>query len=457
MADIYVRYPYDPTGKNPDNLVSGELHPLPVVSGFPYKIITMDNGGFYAKTCRVYDSNYNPLTENVDYVLTYRYAHLSQMLGLEIVNDIVFLDQSRVGSVYVSAQIVGGDVAFSLTGITDYVEWYNRQEAGYIPRMFDYNGNEPVWKPGELDKERWRLDTFQPFNNEIYQLSRAVEGGRGISEDKFRKDILDEYNAFLDMFNDRLQNHIDDKDNPHDTDKSHVKLDLLQNFDLATVEQSNQGVSNTRYQTPELSWATLNTNALAPLNQHIGNTRNPHQTTPDKIDAPTKAVVDNTIATKYFNNETVANTNLFVDGTTSFTYTQYFNHVRNNIPATNFVSGTDEGYLSPYRLGLGNPSATTVLRSGPTPMWQSIDLLIMEAEPKISPGLLIKAYPAGTTPTNAFNNAIQDPWAYTASIGSIICYRLTDSYTWGAGNGALVKENSVLYVAYKSANGWVQI
>ncbi|ABY63047.1 virion structural protein [Pseudomonas phage 201phi2-1] len=455
MADIYVKYPYDPTGKNADNLVSGELHTLTPVSGFPYKIITMNNGGFYARTCRVYDADYNRLVESVDYILTYRYAHLSQMLGLEVVNDIVFLDQSRVGSVYISAQMVGSDVAFSLTGIPDYVEWYSNQEAGYLPRMFDYNGNEPEWGPGELDKERWRLDTYQPFNNEIYELSRAAEGGRGVGEDNFRKQVKDKYNAFLAMFTDRLQRHIDDKDNPHVTTKNHLKLGLLQNYRLATVTESRQGVSNALYQTPELSWQTIDALAMQPLNSHITNYSNPHQTTPEKIDSPRKTVVDSTIASKYLDNETVANANLFMNGATGFTYSQYYAAVRSNIPAASFaVIG---GYLNPYRLGRGSPASNTVLRSGPNPSWQTIDSLIIEAKPRAAPGLMAMAFPGGTTPSNAFNAAIQQPWAYTANLGSIICYRLTDTYVWGAGNGAWGTSHSVLYVAYKSAGGWVQV
>lgn len=460
MADIYVKYPYDPTGKNADNLVSGELHTLAPVSGFPYKIITMKNGGFFARTCRVYDADYNRLTESVDYILTYRYAHLSQMLGLEVVNDIVFLDKSRVGSVYVSAQMVGGDVAFSLTGIPDYVAWYATQEVGYVPRMFDFNGNEPVWGPGELDQERWRLDTYQPFNNEIYELGRATEGGRGVGEDKFRKDVKDKYLAFLDMFTDRLQRHIDDKQNPHVTTKAHIKLGLVQNYRLASVQESRQGTSNGFYQTPELSWQTLDSLALQPLNLHVTNYANPHQTTPEKIDSPRKNVVDDTISGKYLDTETVANTNTFMNGGTPFTYSEYFNYVRSNLLAGNFTSAVltaGAGYLSPYRMGRGIPNVNAVLRSGPNPSWQSIDSLIIEAQPKVSAGLLHLSFPTGTSPTNAFNQAIIHPWAYTASTGSIICYRIYEQYVWGAGNGTYTSGHSVLYIAYKSPNGWVQV
>lgn len=460
MADIYVKYPYDPTGRNPDNLVTGELHSLTPITGFPYKIITMNNGGFFARSVRVYDANYNRLVESVDYILTYRYAHTSEMLGLQVCSDIIFLDQTRVGNVFISAQMVGGDVAFSLTAIPDYVTWYKTQPVGYVPRMFDYNGNEPVWLPGELDKERWRLDTYEPFNNEIYEFSRAVEGGRGVGEDGFRKAVRAKYDEFLTRFNDRLANHIADKNNPHQTTKDLVDLGLVNNYRLATIAESRNPQSNELYQTPALTWQTLDALAYVPMNAHINNFNNPHQITPEKLDAPRKEVVNATAASKYAKTEKVANANNFTDGSTSYGYYSYYSFIRSNIPALNFVSGGANGYLNPSRLGNGTPGPNTVLRAGTVPRWVTVESLIAEYKPRSSAGLLMldtSVVPPSTSPSAAFNIAISQPWAYTASEGSIICYKLNHSYYWGTGNGAGVLNYIDINVAYKSASGWVQV
>lgn len=229
---------------------------------------------------------------------------------------------------------------------------------------------------------------------------------------------------------------------------------------MATTAEARQGTANGVYQTPELTWQTLDNHALVPLNIHVTNYKNPHKTTPEKIDSPRKPVVVSTLAGKYLDTEIVANTNAFMNGNTAYTYSAYFNYVRSNLLAGSFTSAlstTGAGYLSPYRMGRGIPNVNSVLRAGPNPTWQSIDSLIIEAKPKVSSGLLYKTYPVGTLPVNAFNAAIQDPWAYTASEGSIICYRLQDAYQWGAGNGAVVTYPTVLYIAYKSANGWIQV
>lgn len=457
MADILVRYQYDPTGRNPDNLVQGELHSLTPVTGFPYKIITMNHGGFYAKGARVYDASYNRLIEGEDYILTYNYAHQSTMLGLKIVNDIVFLNKARVGNVYVSAQVVGGDQAFSLTGIQDYVAWYKTQPTNYVPQMYDYDGNEPEWLPGELDKERWRLDTYEPFNNEIYQIARSAQGGRGIGEEKFRSDVQTEYQKFLDKFNSRLQDHIDNKNNPHTDVKSDIGLGMLQNLKLATDAESRAGTSNALYQTPLLSWATLDALAVTPLNNHIANFNNPHKTTAAKIDAPSKSVVDTTVNGKYTDTETVANSNALLNGSTPISYTQFYNNCRTNIPATNFIAGGGNGYLNPYRLGGGIPGPGAVLRSGANPQWVQFDALLVENNIAAAPGCLTLDFASSVTPAQAFAEAMAQPFASSAINGSIICYSLYSTLEWGAGNGIYTTRNWVTNVLYKTPSGWVQV
>lgn len=455
MADIYVRLPYDPTGRNPNNLVSGELHTLVATSGFPYKIIDMVNGGFYARSVRVYDADYNRLTPEVDYILTYRYAAFSQKVGLDVCSDIVFLDPARTGSVYVSAQMVGGDVAFSLTAIADYVAWFKTQPSGYVPKQFDYSGNEPVWGPGELDKERWRLDTFQPFNNEIYQFARAVEGGNGNYEDAFRKRIQDKYQEFLNLFTDRLQRHIDDKDNPHKTDKTILGLGLVSNYRLATADESILATSNELYQTPELSWQTVNKWAMSPLVAHTGSTSNPHETTPAKIDSPTKAVVNASVQSKYGRHETVSNANLLTDTVTNWTYLDFYNYCRLNIPASNFAVGGTNGYMSPARIGRGNPNNNTVLTSDGN--WVDWSSLMAQYAVKGAAQLKIFNFAISTPPDQAHAMAVSDPWAATARIGSMMLYRLSNTLTWGVGNGTGTTTQNFVYMSYRTASGWIRL
>ena len=453
MSNIRVRLSYDPTGRNPDNLIGSEAHDLKPVSGFPYKIIELEHGGYYAKSLRVYDANYNKLTLGQDYIITYRHDVLSRELGLEICSAIVFLNKTRTGNVFTSAQMVGGDMAFSLTVIPNYVTWYGQQGANYVPQSNDFNGNEPQWQPGELEKERWRLDTFEPFNNEIYEMRRSVAGASGSYEQDYRDHVKADYNAFLDLFNDRLQRHIDDKANPHTDIKDDVGLSLMQNYEVASEAIARAGLSNVHYMTPLLSWATVDELAVKPLNLHIGNQQNPHQTTPAKIDAPIKTVVDAKANTKYLRNEQVANTDYFDNGVTPYTYAQYYNLARTNLPALGFLAGGANGYIDPRRLGRGNPTATTALNGdGVWVDWSSI--IVQHGAP---PSPVVVTVGAWSDRYAAHNFIVSQPWAYTVPVGSLALYYLDASVLWGAGNGGIYLPARTTCGSFKSASGWIII
>lgn len=454
MDNVKVRLSYDPTGRNSDNLIGSESHTLTPVNGFPYKIVTMEHGGFYTRSLRVYDASYKKLIPGTDYIVTYRYANISEQLGLNICSDVVFLDPARTGNVFLTAQMVGGDVAFSLTAIKDYADWFSRQPAGYKPKDNDFNGNEPLWKPGELDKERWKLDTFEPFNNEIYQLSRAIAGATGSYEQTFRDKVTADYNDFLDQFNDRLRLHIENKANPHQDTKEDVGLGQVENYGLADETAARAGTANNLYMTPLTTWLTVDEFALKPLGNHMRDFDNPHRTDPEKLQSPRKEVVNATAATKYLRNEQVADANLFTDGATNYGYSEYYKLARGNIPAANFVVGGANGLLAPQRLGRGSPTAKTILRSDG--LWVSWDALIVERGAPPSPQILILAGVFGSQAAG-HQAAISQGWAFTAPVGSMIFYKNSLSLLWGAGNGGYTNYHTVTNASYKSAAGWIQM
>lgn len=460
MSNIKVRLQYDPTGRNADNLVGSEAHDLKAVAGFPYKIITLDNGGFYTRSLRVYDSAYNKLSPGVDYIYTYRHAVLSQELGLNICSAIVFLDPTRVGTVYCSAQMVGGDAAFSLTVITDYVIWFNSQPVGYVPRNDDFNGNEPQWKPGELDIERWHLDTYQPFNNEIYDMARSINGATGPYEQDFRDHVLADYNAFLLLFNDRLQRHIDDKGNPHVDVKDDVGLGLVENYTVASEQIARAGQSNTTYLTPALSWAVVDEFAIKPMNNHINlRPANPHRTTPETIDSPVKTVVDAKANTKYLRNEQVVNADYFANSANpdpsseAYTYYDYYQYARSKIAALEFLAQNGGGFINPYRIGRGSPAGNTALNGDG--LWVTWDSIIVQQAPPPSPVVMICG--AFGDRNVGHNFVITQPWARTVPVGSVAFYYLDTLYWWGSGNGAIQLGGRTTCGSFKTASGWIMI
>lgn len=459
MANTYVRLAYDPTAKNPNNLIGSEPHTLKAISGFPYKIITMDNGGFYTQSVRVYDSNYDRLTLNTDYILTYRYVKASAAVGITICSDIVFLNEEMSGQVYVTAQMVGGDVAYSLTAIADYIDWFKQQPTGYIPKEYDFSGNEPVWQPGELEQARWELDTYQPFNNEIYEFGRATRGDTESYEQEFRDKVDVEYQKFLDQFTNQLTAHIEDKDNPHVDIKSQVNLGQVENYPLATEAEAIQAESNTLYVTPYTTWKSLGINALTPLYDHTGIiNKNPHRLTPLQLDSPTKTVVQTVLDAKYGRHETVADTSYLWDNNAPYSYNDYYAYARSNIPADNFVRGPGNTAIDPRRIATGTPNARTANQAG---AWVSWDSIIAANVGQASPQILVISGPGNfgqyASADAGHTAAVSQSWAYTAPIGSMIFYKNDAFYYWGVGNGVVYNGYVQVNASYKSAAGWIKM
>lgn len=108
---VYQRYMLDPTGTNPDNLVSGEEH---VLENLQYRFIVPKHGPFYSESVVVVDAVTNtPLVKTTkDVVGQYTIPVISQeatlKMGLEVADAILITDQSVATRVYVSYQTVGG-------------------------------------------------------------------------------------------------------------------------------------------------------------------------------------------------------------------------------------------------------------------------------------------------------------------------------------------------------------
>lgn len=453
MSDVIVQLPLDRTGRNPNNLVGSEKHVLAATAGFPYKVVVMDHGGFYVRSLRVYDANYNKLVADQDYIVTYVYKNASESTGIDICGAIVFLDKTRTGTVYCSAQMVGGDLCYSFTVVEDYVAFYKTKPVDYIPKWMDYVGNEPIWKPGELEQERWHLDTYQPFNNEVEKLAVVVEGGDGTEEDKYRAKVDQDYQDFLAKFNDRLDRHIADQDNPHQDVKSTtlIGLSLVQNYSLATSTDMEVGTSNILYTTPALTKVAIDKFALDPLNAHIDDKANPHRVTAAQTGAATNVYVDAAANKKYNRYERVNNVEFANWDGVNYDYSALFNIFRVGLTVENFPIGR----VNPARFGYdGVPSAATVLQSG---SWVDFDGILATYPGIGSPNIRIMSINANVTPQQAFNIAVSDPANYSMAVGSMIFYKLNYTVEWGVGNGAAVFSWLNIYGAYKSASGWVQI
>lgn len=77
--------------------------------------------------------------------------------------------------------------------------------------------------------------------------------------------------------------HIEDKNNPHATTKTHVGLGNVDNFRTATNADADAGSSATTFTTVAIVKRMLDRFIITPFNSHVGNRNNPHAVTKDQV------------------------------------------------------------------------------------------------------------------------------------------------------------------------------
>jgi hypothetical protein len=308
MNPVLTKYPVDLTGRNSNNLVSGEEHLVLRYADVQYPVFALDHGGFYTQGLAVFDKDLNELVPNHDYIATYAYADASRRVGMEILGAIVILNPLVTDSVYVSAQMVGGDFAFSLTELEDTLA-YLRTLGNTVPTWGGYVGVQPLWIDGALSHKRWELPGYQPFNIELEAIAKAIMAGDQEAMMEYRNNAKALHDAFVAQFDNRLALHLADHDDPHNVTATQVGLGAVIDLPLATDAEVAAGISNGHYVTPYHTKAMVQTLALDPLNTHKGRTDNPHGLTPPQAGTYWWYDVDAIAATKLPINGTADNAN----------------------------------------------------------------------------------------------------------------------------------------------------
>lgn len=449
MDHPVVQLPVDLTGSNPNNQVSGEEHLLVDLDGFPYKIITLFHGGFYTRGLKVYDESGNRLQPYVDFICTYKHPLLSERTGLEVCSAIVVLNTTITGIVTVAGQMVGGDLAYSFTVINDYIAFW-KTKTDYIPIWADYNGQEPIWGPGELATARWGLDTYQPMNNELENISRRLMLGAAESEDNLRKRIRNRYNDFMARFNDKLDQHIVDINNPHRTTATLIKLGNVRNLEVATPEIALALQSNDHYLTPQLVWK-ISDAATKPLYDHIAlNPADPHSTTPAQLNAPSAETARAGVAAKQDKNTTISSTrSIFYQGAWR-RYEEFTAMMRKNLTTAMFT----EGRLQEKKIASGATDPDRVLRGDLR--WTLVTDILSEKVPGGTASVFYGSYPHNDL--NIVKQTISTLPAYAyAPVSSIYVAQTVTTVGQGYGNGETFYAVNQRSVFVMSAGGWVLV
>lgn len=451
MESMLYHYPLDLTGRSPTNQVVDEGHLLLSHSGVSPRVVVLRHGGFYTRGLEVYNQQRDLLTPNVDYVATYTYEDASFRTGLEICGAILIINPSLSGRVYVTAQMVGGDYAFSLTVLEDVLTHLRNNPTEPV-RWAGIVGKPRQYVPGELKAELWERSGYQNLTTRLEQLAQVKKTGSPEATRNYREAlkqwILDYFATNLST----LDDHRNDTQNPHGTTKAHLGLDKVANRPVATVAQARAGTVDGAYMTPERIHQAIETQALAPLDHHIQQRGPIHGETAAQIGAHTKSQVDAIAATRLRKDGRAKNSLRFNNKTASEIVTL----LRANLPPTAFTRGR----LAPARLGLGTPGPTMVLQyslNGDTATWTSFETLYRTHS--TVKGTVVKVELSAASSVDDFIKHLNATRTSVKNdpVGTVVIFRTQFHLEYGAGNGTNIEYPPRTHAAQRFSDGWQAI
>lgn len=224
------RFALDRTGKNPDNLVRGEIHKL---SSNPLRVIAPQYGAFYTKSLKIFDTATNePLKYNIDY----KFGELNQDASLLYANEIahlIIIHNKEVSHIVsIEYQVVGGPHTNDNTAIKQMYEavlkdnrevlWENVLEA-------------PIEYPPMVHAQMLStLYGFEPLIGAIERLGNSITLTNVPAFEYLIEWLKNELKKF--ELSDLMQ-HIKRMDNPHNTTKEQVGLGDVENLPVVTEQE----------------------------------------------------------------------------------------------------------------------------------------------------------------------------------------------------------------------------
>lgn len=311
MATKIIKYPLDPTGQSPDNLVLKEPHVVPRDKS---RAISTFYGPFYTDSMVVRQKGGSaPLELNVDYKIINLYQDATLQLGMSVSAALVIVNPSLGSEFEIDYQVVGGPFSLSSSAVADMFEaleldtrkvaWgdvlgkpVRFPPAPHLHDADDLYGMEYVYDA----LENLRAAILQgdvASHEQIYNYIDRVKSLLYIDMDKLHE-RLDETNADLadlrqeltELINGEiadirkaLKNHIDDKSNPHGVTKAQVLLGNVQNYGMSTLAQALDETNSTSYIAPNTLWGVLKQRVFTVIDAHKADKSNPHGVTQAQV------------------------------------------------------------------------------------------------------------------------------------------------------------------------------
>lgn len=276
-----TRFPLDPTGVSPDNLVQGEIHDM---VRRKVRAIATEYGGFFTNSLKITDTATNAVLAANQYYAAELYELPTAKYGKEICGIIVITDEAVGDQVSIDYQCLGGEYSTSLTAVIQQIANLNLDDRPVAwPNI--------IAKPSEYPPSHHLHDIGDVYGFEyvVHALDRvraAIEMGDSASHDAILKYIDqadNEIKALLADSQNALNQHLEDHNNPHQVTPAQLNV--------YTKPETDTAIS-TAVTPVQQNVATVSSS----LNAHTSNTSNPHQVTADQIGAYTKSQSDSNLS-----------------------------------------------------------------------------------------------------------------------------------------------------------------
>lgn len=282
MSLPLIKYPFDPTGSNPNNLVTGESQSLAAATN---RAFVPNNGPFFTRGLVVRSMpSGTVLTPETQYKACQLYVDATLRVGEEICSVIVITDSTLGSDFSIDYQVVGGEFSESTYAVQQMINALQIDDRAV--NWGDILGKPEEFAPTPHLHDLGDLYGFEYITVALEQLRQAILTGDDASHAAIYQYVDHQDGLIWAALNPAiatLNAHLADHTNPHATTAAQVGLGLVQNFGVATLADAIAGTRNDEYMTPYLVAQAVNGQFGASFNAHITNYNNPHQTTAAQV------------------------------------------------------------------------------------------------------------------------------------------------------------------------------
>ena len=250
-------WPFDPTGEAASNLIRGETHTLAPDTGHRYHYFIPKAAPFFVnkKLRVVHVQTGRELLENIDYTTSFHFEIASKRTYLPVYGAISVLDKTLNGAFQIDYQTIGGEWTLDPQALLEILS--NNVSN---PRVTTWEKvlDKPVYFPPI--EHRFDVDNLIGMDETVEVLDRIKDA------------ILSAANSIYPALNAHLQ----DKSNPHGTNKTHVGLGNVPNYGMASEAEAEAGVRQDRLMSPYLVAIMIAKLSSETVAGHTADKNNPH-------------------------------------------------------------------------------------------------------------------------------------------------------------------------------------